>query len=47
MQDTVREALDKQSKDLLNDLRPLVAHRGSTPQKREELAHELLSQTAC
>ncbi|WP_394795090.1 RNA polymerase sigma factor [Armatimonas sp.] len=46
MQDTVREALDKQSKDLLNDLRSLVAHRGSTPQKREELAHELLSQTA-
>jgi RNA polymerase sigma-70 factor (ECF subfamily) len=46
MQDAVREALDKQSIDLLNDLRPLVAHRGSTLQKREELANELLSQTA-
>ncbi len=46
MQNAVREALDKQSEDLLNDLRPLISHRGSVPLEREELARELLVQAA-
>jgi DNA-directed RNA polymerase specialized sigma24 family protein len=46
MQNAVQKVLENQSEDLINDLRPLVSTKGSTPQEREELARDLFVQTA-